>query len=65
MEKESTFISFMMRRLLERKCDEWIQRNGALPCTFTVITYLAAQNMLRLDDVKRVISEEVITDDKE
>lgn len=62
MAKESTIIPFMQRHLLEKKCDEWIQKNGVLPCTFSVITYLATRNMLKLDDVYRVIGEEVITD---
>ena len=63
MAKESTIIPFMQRRLLEKKCDEWILRNGALPCTFSVITYLASRNMLKLDDVYRVIGEEAIADE--
>lgn len=62
MAKESTIIPFSQRRLLEKKCDEWIQRNGALPCTFSVITYLASRQMLKLDDVYRVIGEEAIAD---
>lgn len=60
MSKESTIIPFSQRRLLEQKCDEWIRKNGALPCTFSVITFLASRGMLKLDDVYRVIGEDLI-----
>lgn len=60
MIKESTVIPFSQRHLLSKKCDEWIQKNGALPCTFSVITFLASRGMLKLDDVYRVIGEEMI-----
>lgn len=58
MTNDSTFIPFMHRRLLAQKCDDWIQKNGALPCTFTVISFLVSREMLKLDDVLRVIRED-------
>lgn len=58
--KESTVIPFIQRQLLSKCCDEWMLKNGASPETFTVITFLAAKGCLRLDDVYRIIGNDLL-----
>lgn len=66
--RESTVIPFAQRKLLSDCCDAWMIKNGAEPCTFSVITYLVSKGCIRLDDVYRIIGEEMIggeCDDKD
>lgn len=58
--KESTVIPFAQRKLLSDCCDAWITKNGVSPETFSVITYLVSKGCIRLDDVYRIIGEEMI-----
>lgn len=58
--RESTVIPFTQRMLLSKCCDEWILKNGVSPETFSVITYLVSKGCIRLDDVYRIIGEEMI-----
>lgn len=58
--RESTVIPFSQRMLLSDRCDDWMIKNGVEPCTFSVITYLVSKGCIRLDDVYRIIGEEMI-----
>ena len=62
--RESTGIPFIQRKLLADCCDAWMTKNGAEPCTFSVITYLVSKGCIRLDDVYRIIGEEMIGGDQ-
>lgn len=62
--KESSVIPFAQRKLLSDCCDSWMTKNGVLPCTFSVISYLVSKGCIKLDDVYRIIGEEMLGGDE-